>query len=223
MRDNSALSAGHDAARAMYRWRAFSYDLQLAPYEFIRRHAVERLQLQPGQCVLDLGCGTGMSLGLLQHAVGPQGRVMAVDQCPEMIALARSRVQLEGWDNVELICAEVEDAPLPEAADAAFFHLTHDILQSPQALDHVLHHLKPGARLAATGLKWTVPWLAPWNALVGMFAAQSITNFDRLAVPWQPLLDHGAELQVETVLMGTLYVASGTAPPARRRHGYRAH
>jgi len=217
MRNDSDHSAGHDASRAIYRWRALSYDLQLAPYEFIRRHAVERLQLQPGQCVLDLGCGTGMSLGLLQHAVGPQGRVVAVDQCPEMIALARSRVQLEGWDNVELLCAEVEDAALPAQADAAIFHLVHDILQSPRAVEHVLQHLKPGARIAATGLKWTAPWLAPWNALVGLFAAQSITNFDRLAAPWQPLLDHGAELQVESVLMGTLYVASGTASPARKR------
>jgi len=218
MHDDSAHHAGHEASRALYRWRALSYDLQLAPYEFIRRHAVERLQLQPGQCVLDLGCGTGMSLALLRQAVGPQGRVVAVDQSPEMIALARSRVQLEGWDNVELLCAAVEDAPLPGAADAAFFHLVHDILQSPRAVEHVLHHLKPGARLAATGLKWTAPWLAPWNALVGLFAAQSITNFDRLAVPWQPLLDHGAELQVESVLMGTLYVASGTAPKVAVRH-----
>lgn len=223
MRDDSAHSAGHDASRAMYRWRAYSYDLQLAPYEFLRRHAVERLQLLPGQCVLDLGCGTGMSLELLRQAVGAQGRVIAVDQCPEMIALAHSRVSLAGWTNVELICAAVEDAPLPEAADAAFFHLTHDILQSPQAVDHVLRHLKPGARLVATGLKSTAPWLVPWNALVGLFAAQSISNFDRLAVPWQPLLDHGAALQVETVLMGTLYVASGTAPPAHRRQGHRAH
>ena len=223
MRDDSAHSAGHDASRAMYRWRAFSYDLQLAPYEFIRRHAVERLQLQPGQSVLDLGCGTGMSLELLQQAVGPEGRVIGVDESPEMIALARSRVSRAGWTNVELICAAVEDAPLPDAADAAFFHLVHDILQSPQAVDHVLRHLKPGARLVATGLKWTAPWLAPWNALVGLFAAQSITNFDRLAVPWQPLLDHGAELQVETVLMGTLYVASGMVPPARPSRGHQTH
>lgn len=221
MRNDSDHSAGHDVSRAIYRWRALSYDLQLAPYEFIRRHAVERLQLQPGQCVLDLGCGTGMSLELLRQAVGAQGRVIAVDESPEMIALARSRVLLEGWDNVELLCAEVEDAPLPDAADAAFFHLVHDILQSPRAVEHVLHHLKPGARIAATGLKWTAPWLAPWNALVGMFAAQSITHFDHLAVPWQPLLDHGAALQVETVLMGTLYVASGTAPSARK--GHRTH
>ncbi len=216
MRDDSAHSAGHDASRAMYRWRALSYDLQLAPYEFIRRHAVERLQLLPGQCVLDLGCGTGMSLALLRQAVGPQGRVIAVDESPEMIALARNRVSQAGWTNVELICAAVEDAELPEKADAAFFHLVHDVLQSPQAVTHVLRHLKPGARIAATGLKWTAPWLAPWNALVGLFAAQSITNFDRLAAPWQPLLDQGAALELETVLMGTLYVASGTAPLVRR-------
>lgn len=222
MRYDSAQSGGHDAARAIYRTRAFSYDLQLVPYEFIRRHAVQRLQLQPGQCVLDLGCGTGMSLALLRQAVGPQGRVVAVDQCPEMIALARSRVKLEGWDNVELICAAVEEAELPRQADAAFFHLVHDILQSPQAVAHILSHLKPGARIAATGLKWTAPWLLPWNTLVGLFAAQSITNFDQLAAPWQPLVDQGVALEVETVLMGTIYVASGALPPGQPRAAGRA-
>ena len=45
----------HAAARALYGWRAGSYELQLAPYEFIRRMAVDHLQLRPGQVVLDLG------------------------------------------------------------------------------------------------------------------------------------------------------------------------
>lgn len=209
-KETSRPSPGQEATRTLYGWRATSYELQLAPYEFIRRMAVDHLRLRPGDCVLDLGCGTGMSLPLLRNAVGTAGRVVAVELSPEMLAQARSRVQHERWGNVELLCTAVEDAPLPRGADAAFFHFTHDILQSPQALDHVLAHLRPGARVAATGLKWTAPGLAPWNALVGLHMAQSVTNYEGLAAPWQPLLDRGVQLDVDTLMMGTVFVARGT-------------
>lgn len=211
----------HDAARALYGWRAGSYELQLAPYEFIRRMAVDRLGLRNGDGVLDLGCGTGMSLPLLHRAVGPAGRITAVDLSPDMLAVARGHVQQEGWSNVDLVCATVEDAALPQQADAAMLHFCHDILQSPQALDHVLKHLRPGARVVATGLKWTAPGLAPLNALVGMQMAQSVTNYEGLSAPWQLLLERGVTLEVDTLVMGTIFVAHGvyTRPPPRRQGG----
>lgn len=210
MHKETRPSPGHEATRTLYGWRATSYELQLAPYEFIRRMAVAQLQLRCGDCVLDLGCGTGMSLPLLREAVGPAGRVVAVDLSPDMLSLARSRVQREGWTNVELHCGPVEDAALPRRADAAFFHFTHDILQSPAALDHVLRHLRPGARVVATGLKWTAPGLAPMNLLVGLHMAQSVTHYAGLAAPWQPLQERGVPLEVDTLMMGTLFVARGS-------------
>lgn len=218
-KEPSRPSPGQEATRTLYGWRASSYELQLAPYEFIRRMAVAHLRLRPGDCALDLGCGTGMSFPLLHAAVGTAGRVVAVDLSPEMLAQARSRVQHECWSNVELICAAVEDAPLPREADAAFFHFAHDILQSPPALDHVLQHLRPGARIVATGLKWTAPGLAPLNLMVGLHMAQSVTNYEGLATPWQPLLDRGIALELDTLMMGTVFVARGVfvRAPVRRR------
>lgn len=215
-----ALQAdSHATARTLYGWRASSYELQLAPYEFIRRMAVAHLQLRSGDCVLDLGCGTGMSLPLLQQAVGPAGRVVAVDQSPEMLALARSRAQQAQWRNVALQCCAAEEALLPRQADAALLHFTHDILQSPQALDHVLAHLRPGARIVATGLKWTAPGLAPWNLLVGLHMAQSVTRYEGLQAPWEPLLARGVTLEVDTLIMGTIFVAHGVRlhRPGQRR------
>ncbi len=216
MRDQTPPGAqpedGHAAARTLYGWRVSSDELQLAPYEFIRRIAVDHLQLRPGDCVLDLGCGTGMSLPLLREAVGPAGRVVAVDQSEEMLALARWRLQHAGWSNVALQCAAAEAALLPRQADAVLLHFTHDILQSPAALDHLLRHLRPGARIAATGLKWTAPGLAPWNLLVGPHMAQSVTHYEGLQAPWMPLQERGVQLGVDTLVMGTIFVAHGTFP-----------
>ena len=221
-RPPAGQTAGHEAARTLYGWRASSYELQLAPYEFIRRMAVQHLQLRPGDCVLDLGCGTGMSLPLLRDAVGAAGRVVGVDLSPEMLAVARERVQRQGWTNVGLLGEAVEEAALPRQADAALFHFTHDIVQSPQALDQVLRHLRPGARVVVTGLKWTAPGLAPMNLLVGLHMAQSVTNYQGLAVPWRPLLDRGLSLDVDLLMMGTVFVARGLmmrVPARRAREG----
>ncbi len=201
--------ANEAAARDLYRARCGYYDLQLAPYEMLRRTAIERLALQPGQVVLDIGCGTGMSLGLLQQAVGPQGHVTAVDQSPEMLEQARQRVEQAGWSQVELVCSPVQEAALPDQADAALFHFTHDILQTPAALDHVLAHLAPGARLAICGLKWAPPWFAAFNPLVWWNAAQSVTTLSGLDAPWAGLAQRGARLTVEPLLCGTLFLASG--------------
>lgn len=210
-----ALAPCQEAALAMYRWRSPIYDWQLSPYEYIRQRAVERLQLQPGQTVLDMGCGTGMSLALLQSAVGAEGRVVAVDQCPQMIDSARQRVQRHGWHNVELHCSPIEQAALPRA-DAVLLHFTHDILQSPAALAHVLAHLKPGARLACSGLKWTSPLYPALNALVCYNALQSVTTFKGLDCPWAPLLEQGLALDIETTILGTIFVASGQWPHGPR-------
>ncbi len=201
--------ADEAAALELYRARCGYYDLQLAPYEALRRCAIQSLQLQPGQVVLDIGCGTGMSLDLLQQAVGPAGRVVAVDQSRDMLEQARQRVERQGWGQVELVCSPAQDADLPGQADAALFHFTHDILQTPAALDHVLAHLAPGARLAVCGLKWAPPWFAALNPLVWWNAAQSVTTLDGLDAPWAGLAQRGARLEVEPLYCGTLFLASG--------------
>ena len=204
--------ADETAALALYRARCGYYDLQLAPYEALRRCAIEHLALQPGQTVLDIGCGTGMSLDLLQQAVGPQGQVVAIDQSREMLDQARRRVDCAGWHQIELVCSPVQDAALPAKADAALFHFTHDILQTPAALDHVLAHLAPGARLAVCGLKWAPPWFAALNPLVWWNAVQSVTTLDGLDAPWAGLAQRGARLTVESLFGGTLFLACGRMP-----------
>lgn len=204
--------ADETAALALYRARCGYYDLQLAPYEALRRCAIEHLALQPGQTVLDIGCGTGMSLDLLQQAVGPQGQVVAIDQSREMLDQARRRVDCAGWHQIELVCSLVQDAALPAGADAALFHFTHDILQTPAALDHVLAHLAPGARLAVCGLKWAPPWFAALNPLVWWNAVQSVTTLDGLDAPWAGLAQRGARLTVESLFGGTLFLACGRMP-----------
>ncbi len=77
--------------------------------------AVELLRLRPGDHVVDLGCGTGLSFPLLQDKIGPEGRLIGVDLTPEMLAVAKERVDRSGWTNVELVQADISTYEFPEA------------------------------------------------------------------------------------------------------------
>ena len=72
----------HAAALAQYRRRASVYDAELAWFEPMRRAAIARLPLQRGDTVLDIGCGTGLSLPLLLQAVGPGAASSASSSVP---------------------------------------------------------------------------------------------------------------------------------------------
>lgn len=48
--------------------------------------------LQPGDMVVDFGCGGGIDVILAAHKVGPQGRVVGIDFAPQMIERARQAV-----------------------------------------------------------------------------------------------------------------------------------
>lgn len=196
-------------ALAQYRRRAPVYDLELLAFEPWRHACVQRLALRPGDAVLDLGCGTGLSFDLLQRRIGPAGRIVGIEQSAEMLARARQRVQAEGWRNVELIHAPVEEAAWAGRADAALFVFTHDILQQPGALRRVIGMLRQGARVASVGLTWGPPWALPVNAFVWAAASHSLLQIDALDRPWQRLADAGVELDVVCGPLGGIYLAHG--------------
>jgi len=131
-----------------------------------------------------------------------------------MVEQARRRVARAHSARVTLMCAPVEDADLRLNADAALFHFTHDILQRPEAIANVLGHLKPGARVVASGLKWATPWLwRPVNWLVLPAALRSVTSLDGMERPWQLLQEQLGQMRVESRLLGGAYVASGALAP----------
>ena len=209
--DRPELRARPDRATALaqYRRRAAFYDLELAAFEPVRVHALARLALQPGQTVIDVGCGTGLSFDALQRGVGSGGRVLGIEQSPEMLARARERIERARWTNVALVQAPTEEAQIPVRADAALFHFTHDVLRRADAIERVLAHLQPGARVVAAGLRWAEAWAWPTNLFVWGAALYSVTSLEGLDAPWSLLAERVDALTVETALFGAAYVACG--------------
>lgn len=195
-----------DRAVAHYRELAPRYDHFTRRINRIRERTIDALALQPGETVLDAGCGTGWCLERLAERVGPRGRVIGFDPSPEMLAIARART---GAERASLLEAAAETIRLPAAPDAILFSYTHDLIRSPAALANLLAQAKPGCRVAATSTKLYAPWLFPANWYLVFTHRAYITNFESFAAPWSLLADHLEDFQVVTGPMTQHYVATG--------------
>jgi ubiquinone/menaquinone biosynthesis C-methylase UbiE len=194
----------HDRTRAKYRGLARTYDRfisgvggRVAGFDRQRARAVEKLDLQAGDVVIDVGCGTGLSFALIEQRIGPSGRVVGVELSPEMLAVARGRVERHRWSNVTLIEGSVEEAKAEVEADAALFCLVHDITRSPRALENVISQIKPGGHIGVLGGK-----ALPRNALLlnivsRWMLARFVTTFDGIEQPWTLLAELVLDLRVE--------------------------
>jgi ubiquinone/menaquinone biosynthesis C-methylase UbiE len=74
---------------------------------------VAALKLRAGQCVADLGAGTGYLSRFLSAAVGPAGCVLAVDPEPNLVAHLRERAEREGSTNLVPVLASPDNPRLP--------------------------------------------------------------------------------------------------------------
>ena len=202
------MTAGPDPDRAVaqYREAATGYDEHMRPFRRWQREAVSRLGLREGETVIDVACGTGINFAQLLDGVGPSGRVIGIDLSADMLRQARARSEARAWENVTLIEAAVEEAELGDRADAALFSFTHDVLQSEAAVENVVAHLLPGARVASTGAKLGRNPVVNW--FVRRAARTYVTTFDGLDRPWSVLERH-VDVSWRPRALGGAYVAWG--------------
>ncbi|MDX6701543.1 MAG: hypothetical protein QOF26_1769 [Baekduia sp.] len=206
-----------DRALAHYGAMADNYELRTVSGDQWRRQLVVSLAPQPGEVVLDVGCGTGRNFEHIQQRIGPSGRLIGIEQSPEMLAQARALVERWGWTNVDLVCAGAEEAAIPATVDAALFCAVHDVMRSPAALVNVLQHVREGGRIVAGGAKW-----APWrqsgaislNLSTWKLNRECVSTFEGFRRPWSHLEAIVPGLNVEEMWFGGGYLASATRSPS---------
>ena len=104
---------------------------------------------EPGQTVLDLGCGAGFDTLLAAKKVSPNGTVIGIDMTPEMVAKARHNASLLGVSNVMFLLGEIESLPITDAS--VDLVISNGVLNlcpdKPRVLGAIFRVLKSGGRL----------------------------------------------------------------------------
>ena len=124
-------------------------------------HLIALAHIEPGQRVLDIATGIGEPAATAARRVGPTGQVVAIDQSPQMLAIARERVAALGLQNVQFLELDAEQLDLLEGRfDAALcrwglMYLPH----LAPALDGVRQRLLPSGRFVAA--VWPTPSKVP--------------------------------------------------------------
>jgi arsenite methyltransferase len=115
-----------------------------------RDRVIESLQVRPGDRIADVGSGGGYFTFSLAKAVGPEGKVYAVDVDEEMNDLVAQQAKKEGVGNVEVILAKPDDPLLPTSGiDLIFTSNTyHHIENRVNYLTNLRRYLRPNGRIA---------------------------------------------------------------------------
>jgi trans-aconitate methyltransferase len=127
------------AVASTSKWDAADYTRVGAFVAELGGAALDLLEPQAGERILDIGCGEGT---LTKKIMERGATVLGVDSSPEMIAAARN-------SGVDALLLPAEDMQFYAEFDAAFSNATlHWVLQKQQAARAIFRALKPGGRFA---------------------------------------------------------------------------
>ena len=176
-----------------------------------REKAVRALQLRAGGVVVDIGCGTGQNLALLEQAVGPTGTIIGVDLTDRALKEARKLVISQGWKNVVLIESDAATFVFPTHVDAI---LSTFALTLVPEFDDVIRRgsesLVEGGRFALLDFRLPAGWQSHLAPLGAMLTAPVGVSKDLAARhPWESVARRLQGFKIEEYYGGFVYLAAG--------------
>lgn len=143
---------------------------------------LDKINIKPGERVVDLGCGPGGVLHLLGKRVGPSGSVLGIERSPHFVALARRFVARHELSQVEVREGDAYDTGLPRAAfDGGHMRLVLVNVPQPERIVRELVSLiRPGGWVASFEADYLAhlcdPPLPEWTRLLEAFTAYSLAQ-----------------------------------------------
>ena len=138
--------------------------------------ALQAAAPQPGERVLDIGCGCGSTSMTLARAVGPHGSVLGIDISRPMLDAARQLAAAHPEARLSFAEADASVAALPAGQDLLYSRFGLMFFAEPApALRHLRGALRPGGRCAF--VCWRAPRDNPW-AMTPLVAARKALGID---------------------------------------------
>ncbi len=205
----------------IYSQRARDYDrdvawLLLGMQRRLRHYAVQKLNLQGGETVLDVACGTGLNFPAIEAAIGPEGRLIGFDYTAAMLEQARKRVEQQGWLNVHLLQGDVMELMLSKPVDAVLCTFAVGLFPNPRrAIERMIAALRPDGRIVIVDFKLSQRWYGfVINPIAKRIARRWVPDVNAYfaAQPWRDSRQLVSECGYEEQLGGILYLAWGVKP-----------
>ena len=176
----------------------------------IRRKAVERLRLKPGDRVLEIGCGTGRNLRFLREAVGPAGHIFGVDLSEGMLSKARQLCTERKWKNVTLIHSDASSYKVSEAVSGVIFSLSYaTILHHKEVLLHAWNQLQVGRNLVIMDAKLPPGIRGRLLLPYSVWIMRRTVLGNPFIQPWKELSELTEQIKMEELLFGSYYICTG--------------
>ncbi len=157
--EQTMVEATHqtDQVRKYYAWRASNYDAGAGHEVEHHTEALQLAQVQQGQRVLDVACGTGRGTVGLAQAVGAMGTVDALDLSEAMIDQARRKIEDLGLgDRVRFKQGNARELPYPDGTfDLVYNGYMFDLIPLDgllPILNEMARVLKPGGKLVLVNM-----------------------------------------------------------------------
>ncbi len=206
--------------QAMYQSGAKHYDFTTILFRLIglrmkayRSLAIKKLSLQRGNCVIELGCGTGLNFPFLMEQIGPEGRLIGVDLTPGMLDIARARAKRSDWKNVELIQSDIATYDFPERVNGVLATgLFGYIPEYDRVIKAASQSLVPGGHLSILDGKQpeNLPsWLFRIVLKLGGPFGYTPEYFN--VRPWESVERYLQKTSLEQRYGGMIYISSGTS------------
>ncbi|WP_017365768.1 class I SAM-dependent methyltransferase [Methylococcus capsulatus] len=184
------LEAARARAAAAYNAAADLFDHPANTFwDRFGQATIDRLNLRPGQTVLDVCCGSGASALPAAAAVGAKGRVIGVDLAENLLELARTKARQRGLAQAEFQLGDMMSLAFPaEVFDAVVcvfgIFFAPDM---PGAVKELWRRVRPGGKLALT--TWGPNFFEPANSVFWKAIRIEAPELHKSFNPWDRISD----------------------------------